>query len=469
MINGLFGRGNESKEAAKQDIRIEVGGIKIPRRLENTHWLVSGTTGAGKSQFLDKFFLPIRQRNEKAFVTDAGGIAFSKFAKDTDIVLNPFDARGVPWSPLAEMRGLEDAYRIAGALIDEGEGEAKSWHDYARQILEAALVAVWIKGGTNKDLIELAILSKDSELKKYVRGRPIEGFFSKDSARMLANARAITGIKLAPLQWLDPNAGVGSWSISKWVADEDNRSWVWVNYKDRFFKPLKQLISAWINIVGDEVMSLDEDPERRVWMFADEFGALPRTEVSGILERGRKYGLCFVAGVQTYAQFANVYGKDGAQILMANFGSWFILRAGDWETAEAMAKHIGRAQYIRQEISVAESNDGERKTTAHRYVEEFLMMPSEIRALPNLEGVLCLAGGKPATKITVEYVDHPRRVETWIQKDFRESYMAELLRYAEQAEAEAAAEAAAKAAAAEAQKAGKTGQTVLVGINLEDF
>ena len=54
------------------------------------------------------------------------------------------------------------------------------------------------------------------------------------------------------------------------------------------------------------------DPKRRVWVILDELGSLQQLPylTSGLAE-ARKFGGCFVIGVQSAAQLAKTYGFEG--------------------------------------------------------------------------------------------------------------------------------------------------------------
>jgi hypothetical protein len=420
-VRGSYFMGFEDLKELKKDAdaSLEIGGIPIPRRIETVHFLASGMVGTGKSQAINGFLDAIRARSNKAMIVDSGAEAFARWYEDGDIILNPFDERTVSWSPLAEMTGPWDAARIALAFIPEAKGSSEEWNVYARQVLEATLAHVFAAGGTNADIINIAALSKPEELQIIVAGKPVAALFHPGSAKMLDNVRSIVGAKLSTMQWLDPDAGVDAFSIRRWVRDEENKSWIWMQYKEEFFEQIKPLIAAWCGLLTDSVLSLDASHERRIFLVVDELGALPK--ISGFtsaMTRGRKFGLCVVAGIQSIAQLRDTYGRDGAQTLLSNFGSWLILRAGDKETAEYMQDHLGKAQIIRTETSTTKSQSGESTSTSHRHADEALVMYSEIMKFKNLFGVLSLADGIPAAHVNIPLVNRKPKIEAWIPRDF---------------------------------------------------
>lgn len=407
-----------------KEIQLEIGGIPLPYQAEPAHLFCVGMPGTGKSHTINGLLDPIRERNNKLMMVDSGGESLSKWYRKGDFILNPFDRRTVSWSPLAEMADVSDATRIAAAFIEEGQGSAKEWNGYARNLFTAVLERVFEQGGTNKDIVRLAALSSDEELKELVGDQPVAAIFAKGAERMLGSVKAIIGMKLNGFKWLDPDAGNAAFSLSRWATDDENRHWVWISYKDVFFEQMKPLISTWIGLLTAAVLSLDEleDDSRRIFLFADEIGALPA--ISGFeaaLSRGRKYGLCVVAGTQTISQLREKYGRDLAQTLMGCFGSWLILRPGDEETGKAMELHLGMVQLIRTETSTTESDNGTSTNTSYRNAKECLVMCSDIMKFPDLHGVLTLAKGIPATVVDIPMVKRKRIVETWVRREFPKS------------------------------------------------
>ena len=136
--------GDKAKPA---DVDIEIGGVVVPRMLEAQHMLFSGTTGAGKTQAINRVLRAVRARNERALIADPAGGFFSRFGRPGDVLFNPFDRRSVDWSPFAEIRAEYDCQRIAKAAVPDGSGEGAEWHHYAQTLLGETLLALHLRGG----------------------------------------------------------------------------------------------------------------------------------------------------------------------------------------------------------------------------------------------------------------------------------------------------------------------------------
>jgi hypothetical protein len=126
----------------------------------------------------------------------------------------------------------------------------------------------------------------------------------------------------------------------------------------------------------------------------DEFASWGRmASVGDLLTKARKKGGVGALGLQTISQVRQSYGRDGAQTLLACLGSWLTLRCGDSETAEFMSANIGDEQVRRY---VESTNHERQKSSAEQIAVERAIMPADLKNLPDLVGVLNIAGQLPA-------------------------------------------------------------------------
>ena len=84
---------------------------------------VFGATGTGKSTVMDSFLPKIRERGDRCFVIDLDGSFYARHGLPGDLILNPYDARSVQWSPFAELVSDEDYRRIAEAMIPPAQDD----------------------------------------------------------------------------------------------------------------------------------------------------------------------------------------------------------------------------------------------------------------------------------------------------------------------------------------------------------
>jgi type IV secretory pathway TraG/TraD family ATPase VirD4 len=405
-------RGAWFKRLFRSRSALVIGRVRWPRKLESLHLLVIGAPGTGKSQTLHGTLDAIRARGDRAIVTDIGAEALRCFGHDGDILLNPFDARSVAWSPFAEMETAADAERLAKSMIPDHEGSEREWVLYSQALVAAVLRRLWEHGNaTNESLLHALTLASSAELKLLVQGLPAQALFHDGAERMLASVRGIIGSHLAPYSHLPKDAGPKSWSIRRHVRE--GKVWLWLPYREDQATALRPLLAAWLGEAVSAVLSLNPDLARRHWLLLDEVASLGRVQgLSDALTKGRKYGLCAILGLQSVSQLRTAYGDDGAQTLLSCLSSQLILRANDPETADYASRHLGDCEVVRESASSGQHGN----TTTKQHHVERLVLASEIQGLRNRKGYLRFAGQAYVRRVKVPLVKREPRVEAFVPR-----------------------------------------------------
>ena len=382
---------------------LALAGIPLPSGIETQHVLLEGSIGTGKSASLKALTPLVRARSDRAVIVDPAGEMMCRYWRDGDTILNPLDARGVAWSPFAEMGGPADADRLAKSMIPDidGGGDSQQWQLYSQGLVAAVLQRLWEQGhATNADLVHVLTVEKSEDIEPLVAGLPAQTLFDTGAAKMLSSVRGIVGSYLPAYRYLPPDVGAVGFSIRKWV--ESGRGWLWIPVRNDMMASLRPLVAAWLGEIVSSVLSLRPDRDRRLWLMLDELASLGRIQsLTDALTQGRKFGLCAVAGLQTIAQLRGAYGMHGAQTLLACFSSQLILRAPDPETAGWCSQALGQRQLKRTVESSGSGAGGMHSGESEQIVIEPLVLPSEISTLPDLQGYLKLAGDWPVAKITI--------------------------------------------------------------------
>ncbi|MFP3034290.1 MAG: type IV secretion system DNA-binding domain-containing protein, partial [Candidatus Tisiphia sp.] len=144
---------------------------------------------------------------------------------------------------------------------------------------------------------------------------------------------------------------------------------------------------------------------QNMWFIIDELPALQKISSLGIaLAEGRKYGGCFVAGVQNIYQLEEIYGFVGSNSMIDLFGSKFIFRVSDQKTAQSSALMLGEQEIIETQENLSYGANSMRDGVNMHHVErrKLLVMPSEIMNLPDLTCYVKLAGNFPITKLHMD-------------------------------------------------------------------
>jgi type IV secretory pathway TraG/TraD family ATPase VirD4 len=404
-----------------EESRFNIGEIPFPKRLEGRHLGLFGTTGAGKTRVLHGILQPSRETDARAIIVDIGGVMASRYYRTGDVILNPMDARSVPWSPLAEIQDETDVPNLAKAIIPDIDGPGGEWNRYAQRILTGVMLRLWESGtGTNAELIRLLTSASYAELKTLLAGHPAEGMFQPGNEKMLGSVMSIIASYITPLQSLPGDAGFDAWSVTRWVEATDNKSWLFMNFSDKQIESLKAIVTAVLGTAISALLTLSEDENRRLFMVIDEFDALgPISGIKALLTRGRRYGGAAIIAMQSVSQSQENYGVKGSQTLLSCVSTQLIMRLPDPETSEWASKLLGDREIEREMESTSHQSMQVQITTSNstQYSMQRVVLPSEIQNMPDLNGLLNLAGDVPTCRVTIPPTNPPEVAPCFVKRE----------------------------------------------------
>jgi len=389
--------------------QITVAGVPMPPSIETLHLLVAGSTGSGKSVLLREMAFSALRRGDRIVVADPNGDMLAKFWRPGDVILNPYDSRGLGWTFFNEIRAGYDYKRLALSLVPRGQTEdEEEWCAYARLLLAETARALTSMGQRSvKELFRYTTIASPAELKDLLAETPAESLFV-GADKALASARFVLSAKLAEHLSMPP----GEFSLRSWLADPQAGN-LFITWREDMAEALKPLISAWVDVLCASILSLGEDPRRRIWMFLDELATLEKLpSLEDAATKGRKAGLRIVAGLQSTAQLDRIYGRDEAQTLRSCFRSLVVLGGAktDPKTCEDMSLALGEHEVERESFGRTTGRQGDSRSSHLQRSRERVVLPSEIASLPDLTGYLAFAGDHPITRVKLEVVRFASRV-----------------------------------------------------------
>ncbi|CAD2265244.1 type IV secretion system DNA-binding domain-containing protein (plasmid) [Xanthomonas arboricola] len=415
-------------------LNVHIGGQAIDHNTEAEHFLISGKTGAGKSQAINAMLRTVRERSDaglpqRAIIADPAGGYWQKFAREGDVLLNPFDARSASWSPFTELREDADCQNMAKAAIPDATGDSQQWHFYAQTLFAETLRVLWHRGTwSTKELLRLIMAADRKELAEVVAGTAAAQLTGKESERMLGNTRSIAATYLNAWQHLPD---VGAFSVREWVQESARGPgpWLFLTYRDSQLALMRNLIACWLELAIIEGLELEEDNTgvRRLWYVMDELDSLGKiTSLRAGLTKLRKYGGVGVCGLQTIAQLRDRYGREEAQTLLSCLSTKLLLAAGDAETAEYFSREIGDHAVVR---NVRSQNSGSSKgmrwdsgsnsqgeSVSEQYATERAVLASQITGLANLQGYLKRVNLAEWIPVAIPYVSMPANLPAYVPR-----------------------------------------------------
>lgn len=402
---------SKTKEKEQQ---ITISGIPVPTKIENLHFLLNGSTGAGKSVTLREMVESAIRRGDRLIIVDPNADMFSKFGKKGDVLLNPYDTRTKSWSIFNEILATFDYRNYCRSIVPRAADKmSEEWNGYARVMLESVMKILKRNdpNPTMGEVTQLATVVQVDELKKRLAGTDAESMFVEGSEKALGSARFVLSSRL-PIFKEMPH---GDFSIREFL--EKGTGNMYITWKESQKEALKPIISAWIDIICSSVLSLDESKPRKLWLFLDELASLDNiSSLEDALTKGRKFGLRVVAGIQSVSQLKEIYGRERATILMSCFRSLIVMGGAktDSETSEEMSKALGEHEVVRSNKNRTMGTGRSSTSTSEQVQRERVIMPSEISSLPDLTGIVSFAGDYPICRFKSEYKEYKRVNEPFV-------------------------------------------------------
>ena len=406
-----------------------IAGVPYPERAETQHTIVSGTTGSGKTVLISDLVAQIRARGERCVIYDKmGSYTRSFYDPERDVLLNPLDARAPRWSPFLEARNPRDFDTMAAALIPQQRDTVDPfWVTAARQLFANGAGVLWERGVTdNKVLVDHLLKTELTKLAEAMEGTVAQSIVDPENPKTALSVRAMLTAHLGALEVL-PDTGE-PFSIRDWIAREDRAgdapddggSFLFLTSRGDQHASLRGLISTWIEIAVNSLLSLDQADGRRIWIVLDELPTLHQVpSLQPGLAESRQFGGCFVLGIQVVSSLRDLYGRNGAETISGLCGTRVVLAAPDKDTAQWSADSLGRAEI--EEVSEGFSygantiRDGV-SLTPKRELRP-LALASEIMQLPNLHGYLKFPGPLPAAGIKLGYMARPKAAERFVPRN----------------------------------------------------
>lgn len=394
LLNTLLGGFTPARSQS-----VTFGGVAVPASLECYHFLFAGSTGTGKTTLLDEGLSTIIPRGDRCVICDPNGHHLARFWQPGDTVLNPFDKRSPGWSIFNEVRRDFDYDRLAKSVVPTAHGADAQWHHYAQVLLSESLRALMLRGeGDTAALMRWATTATRDELSGLLTGTPAQGLFDVDAAKALASTRFILTSFLAAHKYMQ----AGDFSLRSWLESGEGN--LFITWREDMQSALMPLVSCWVDVVANAVLSLPADPDRRLWLILDELGGLGRlSSLEASLTRGRKHGLCVVAGLQSTAQLDRLYGREGAVVLRSCFRNLVALgiAKSDPDTADVLSRALGEREVERVLASRSTGPQGITSGETVQRTTERIVMASEISELPDLTAYVALAGKQPTRLVNI--------------------------------------------------------------------
>jgi len=395
--------------------------LPLIRFSETTHCLIHGTTGTGKSTAITSLLEQIRQQGDRALIYDKGCQFLQQFYQPNhDLLLNPLDSRSQAWDLWQECRHQADFDNIANAQIPLATGtQDPFWIQSARLLF--ATTAYTMRNDPNRSLqqlLQLLLTANLSELAHYLKGTPAANFVSEKMEKMAASIQWVLATYLNSL--LTVKTEGQALSIRRWLQNDRSSQWLFITSIGDRHETLKPLISTWLDIAMNALLSRSTIQPQRCWIILDEVSSLqPLPYLHHALAEARKFGGCMVVGLQSYSQLCQLYGHDGARTLSSLLNTRLMFRQSDPEVAAWSAKNLGETQYLEAREGLSYGADTHRDGVSIQHIgqHQSVVSASDILRLENLQCYLRLPGHYPITQLHFDYHHRPNLQPAFLPRE----------------------------------------------------
>jgi len=389
---------------------LKVGSLPLIKDKETSHILITGTTGSGKSNCFNILVPQVRRRGNRAVIVDLTGQYISRFYQKGDLILNPFDIRSVNWNPWADCEFPSHYDMLAAGLIPQQKYVSdRFWDNASRSLFSTAMQKLdSLKDHSIQELHRVLITAGLEEFESFFKETEAASYTSKEGEKMTLSVRSNLAIQIKSLKYLnDQNK---NFSLRQWVQNEEQKNWLFITARPDQRETLKPLISCWLEIAFNTVMSLSPDHQRRLWFIIDELPALQHLPSLPLaLAELRKYGGCIMAGIQGMPQISDLYGNAGSQAILDLFNTFIFFRSTDPQTTSWISKVLGEKDEteIVENLSYGANTIRDGVSLNQQTHTKPIVIPTEIQNLRDLEAYIKLPGNYPITKHKMDYQSFP--------------------------------------------------------------
>ncbi|WP_254803802.1 type IV secretion system DNA-binding domain-containing protein, partial [Aeromonas salmonicida] len=208
------------------------------------------------------------------------------------------------------------------------------------------------------------------------------------------------------------------------VRDGGENGWLFITSNQKHHESLKPLISMWLSIAANSLLSMGENRYRRVWFFYDELPSLHKLpSLPFIIAEARKFGGCFALGFQSYSQLEEIYGNKFAEAMYDLLNTKYFFRSPSASVAKFVEEDIGET--VRKKFSEQTSfgADQVRDGISFGKDEERVNIVSytDIQMLDNLDCFVTLPGNFPVVRMTLKFVKKEKIAESLPERDIQSS------------------------------------------------
>lgn len=403
---------------------LTLDGLPLIKNAEVQHFLVHGTIGMGKSQLIMKLLDQLRARGDRVIIYDKGCSYTSIYFDETkDVLLNPYDDRCANWSLWLEAQKDADLENLAESLIPI-EGESQPFFIHAARAVFSATASKMRQDSdcSLKKLLQFLLTGEFSQMEPYLAGTPAATLMSDKVEKMAISVRSMITTYVRSLQSLRglEESDKQPFCIRDYILNEETDGWLFISSNGEKHNSLKPLMSMWLSIASLSLLSLPENLNRRVWFICDELPSLHQLPfLSSTLAEVRKFGGCFILGMQNFFQLSQVYGNRGAGAIFDLLNTRFFFRSPSAEMAKRVSIELCNEELeeVKESTSYGANSIRDGVSLSSNRTSRPLVDYSEIMKLKILSCFARMPGDYPITKLDLKLNKRSEKAEGFIERE----------------------------------------------------
>ena len=339
---------------------LTIGRMPLVKDMETMNFLISGAMGSGKTNLMHILIPQIIQKNQPAVIVDNTGEMIAKYYNKErgDIIFNPFDERSHAWNFWKDCSRLKDLEKFADILIGFN---SKRNHREASDFWEASAQSIFVafadtirqkKDYSIESLYKILCSTDSSEMHHMLKGTDAAKHFSKDNERTAASIMSVLMSNIKPLRYARDNSKNGRFSIEDYLnkINAGGNSLLFFASDPSARELTTPLNAALLELLISRMRRTRTNTTNKLWVVMDELPSLGNLPgLPQLMQEGRKYGACVIAGLQSTSQLYKHYGDADSSNLIGLFKTKFMFASDDPRMGELYSKLCGNSTIITQQ------------------------------------------------------------------------------------------------------------------------